>query len=142
MPARPETKKRAPAPAFDRTPPQNIEAERSVLGAMLINNDVIGTAVEILRDAADEVFYVAAHQHIYSAIVELFRKNQPVDSITLVHQLTSTGTLEDVGGVPYIADLTGAVPTSANVEYYAKIVLETAVLRKLITTCSRVVAEA
>jgi replicative DNA helicase len=129
-------------PVFDRVPPQNIEAERSVLGAMLINPDVIGTAIEILRDVPSDTFYVEAHQHLYQAVLELFRRSVPVDSVTLMEQMNKDGTLEAAGGVSYIAGLTNAVPTSANIEYYAKIVLEAGLLRKLISTCSRIAGEA
>lgn len=127
---------------FDRTPPQSIEAERAVLGAMLLNPSAVGTAIEILRENAQNVFYVAAHQHIYDAILGLFGRNVPVDITTLVDQLTSDGALDDVGGASYIAELTGAVPTSANIEYYAKIVLKAALLRRVITTCTNIVGEA
>lgn len=129
-------------PVFDRVPPQNIEAERSVLGAMLLNPDVIGSAIEILRDTPAETFYVEAHQHLYQAVLDLFRKSVPVDSVTLMEQMNRDGTLEAAGGVSYIAGLTSAVPTSANIEYYAKIVLESALLRRLISTCSRIAGDA
>ncbi len=135
--------KRQDRPAvFDRTPPQNIEAERSVLGAMLLNPDAVGVAIEILRETAGDVFYVEAHQHVYAAIVGLFRANVPVDAVTVVDQLTKDGHLEASGGASYVAELSGAVPTSANVEHYARIVLDAAVLRKLISTCSLMVGEA
>ena len=133
---------RAPEDVFDRMPPQNIEAERSVLGAMLLNPEAIGVAIEILRDNPADVFYAEAHQHIYGGIVDLFRQNTPVDPVTLSEQLTRNGTLEVAGGASYLAELTGAVPTSANIEYYAKIVLDAAVLRRLISTCTLAVGEA
>lgn len=127
---------------FDRTPPQNIEAERSVLGAMLLNPDAVGVAIEILRETAGDVFYVEAHQHVYAALIGLFRANVPVDAVTVVDQLTKNSQLEASGGASYVAELSGAVPTSANVEHYARIVLDAAVLRKLISTCSLMVGEA
>lgn len=127
---------------FDRTPPQNIEAERSVLGAMLLNPDAVGAGVEVLRDRAEEVFYHEPHQHLYEAIVQLFGRNQPVDAVTLLHQLSQSGKLEAAGGAAYIAELTRAVPTSANIEFYARIVLDCAVLRSIITTGTRLVSEA
>jgi replicative DNA helicase len=129
-------------PVFDRVPPQNIEAERSVLGAMLLNPDAVGAAIEVLRDNPADVFYVEAHQHIYAAVLALFRKNMPVDTVTLYQQLVSDGRLDAVGGASYVGELTGVVPTSANVQYYAKIVLDTAVQRKLITACSQIVGSA
>ncbi|MBI4559065.1 MAG: replicative DNA helicase [Candidatus Hydrogenedentes bacterium] len=109
---------------------------------MLLNPDAVGTAIEILRENAYDVFYLEAHQHIYAAILGLFRRNFPIDGVTLMEQLARDGRLEDVGGASYLADLGGAVPTSANVEYYARIVLDAAMLRKLITTCSHVAGEA
>lgn len=127
---------------FDRTPPQNLEAERSVLGAMLLNPDAVGAGVEILRERAEDVFYHEPHQHLYDAIVQLFAQNQPVDAVTLMHQLTQSGKLEAAGGAAYIAELTRAVPTSANIEVYARIVVDCAVLRSIITTGTRLVSEA
>lgn len=132
MPKRGEAK-----PVFDRVPPQNIEAEQAVLGAMLLNPEAVSSAIEILREDASDVFYVEAHQHVYSAILTLFRHNQPVDEVTLLNQLTRDGRLEAVGGASYIAQLAGAVPTSANIEYYAKIVTDAAVLRRLISACTQ-----
>ncbi len=129
------------AQVFDRTPPQSTEAERSVLGAMLLNPDAVAAAVEILGEDLD-TFYVEAHRHIYEAVLELFRRNTPVDPTTLVEQLNRLEALDAAGGPAYIADLAGAVPTSANVEYYARIVLEAALLRRLITACTQVVGEA
>ncbi len=129
-------------PVFDRTPPQSVEAERSVLGAMLLNPDAVGTAIEVLSDKATDAFYVEAHQLIYNAMVGLYGKNTPVDPTTLTERLSREGNLDAVGGVTYLGELVSAVPTSANIEYYAKIVLDTAVLRRLITACSRVAGDA
>jgi len=129
-------------PVFDRVPPQNVEAERSVLGAMLLNPEAVGIAIEILQEQANDLFYVEAHQHIYQAMVDLFRRNSPVDEITLLDQLNQSGKLEAAGGVSAISDLVGAVPTSANVEYYAEIVRDAAVLRRIITICTGIVGEA
>ncbi len=133
---------REPKPVFDRVPPQNIEAERSVLGAMLLNPDAVGAALEVLHENAAEVFYVEAHQQIYNAMIELFRKNTPVDEITLLQQLMTEGHLETAGGASYIAELLGAVPTSANINYYAKIVLDAAIRRKLISHCTQIAGTA
>ncbi|MFP4192374.1 MAG: replicative DNA helicase [Candidatus Hydrogenedentota bacterium] len=127
---------------FDRVPPQNIDAERSVLGAMLLNPDALGIAIEILHENAEDLFYAEAHQYIYEAMVSLFRANRPADSVTLVEQLNRDGRLDAAGGATYVAELTSAVPTSANVDYYAQIVLDAAILRKLITACSRLSHEA
>jgi len=129
-------------PVFDRTPPQNIEAERSVLGAMLLNPDAVGTAAQILRENPAELFYVEAHQHVYAGILSLSKSDTPVDMVTLTQALGQSGTLEKAGGAAYIAELPDAVPTSANVEHYAKIVLEAALRRKLITICTNCAGEA
>lgn len=134
--------KHEPRPVFDRMPPQNIDAERSVLGAMLLNPDAVGSAIEILRETASGVFYAEAHQHIYAAMVALFRRAAPIDVVTLTDELTRAGHLEAAGGVNYLADLSSAVPTSANVDYYAGIVLDAAVLRKLISACTQLAGEA
>ena len=130
------------AAVFDRTPPQSVDAERAVLGAMLINPETVGTGIEILGDKAEEVFYVPAHQHIYEAILAVFRKNIPVDATTLTEQISRSGKTDASGGFSYLAELTGAVPTSANIEYYAKIVLESALLRRLIGACTHIAGEA
>ena len=127
---------------FDREPPQNIEAERSVLGAMLIDSDAVGATLEVLHGDPENLFLVQAHQHIYAAIVELFRKGQPVDATTVVGGLQRAGKLEEAGGGSYIAELLSVVPTAANAAYYAKDVLDKAVLRKLITTCTGIVSQA
>lgn len=131
-----------PRPNVDRVPPQNIEAEQAVLGGMLLNQEAVGLAIEILGEIPGDVFYVPAHQHIYTAALKLFRQGQPVDEVTLLEQLKRDGHEDDFGGISYLGELTSAVPTSANVDHYAKIVLDTAILRRLITTCTRVVGSA
>ena len=133
---------RQPQPVFDRVPPQNLDAERSVLGAMLLNKDAVGTAVEVLQNKAEDVFYSEAHQCIYTAILTLFRASTPIDYVTLMEQLTRDGALEKAGGLAYVTDLSSTLPTSANVEYYARIVLDASILRRLISSCTRVAGEA
>ncbi len=133
---------RQPQPVFDRVPPQNLDAERSVLGAMLLNKDAVGTAVEVLQNRAEDVFYAEAHQCIYSAILALFRASSPVDYVTLLEQLTRDGNLEKAGGPAYVTDLSSTLPTSANIEHYARIVLDASILRRLISSCTRVAGEA
>ena len=123
-------------------PPHNIDAERSVLGAMLLNPDAVGAVTEILQGNAAEVFYAPAHQYVYDAIINLYAKSQPIDAITLKEQMQRSGNLEDAGGLAYITELTGAVPTSANVQHYARIVLDASILRRVISSCSNVIAEA
>jgi replicative DNA helicase len=129
-------------PTFDRVPPQNIEAEQAVLGAMLLNRDAAGAAIQVLGQDPREIFYVEAHQRIYTSVVDLSKESTPVDEVTLFDRLKRDGHLEAAGGATYIAQLTDAVPTSANVEYYARIVRDAAILRNLITTCDRLSANA
>ncbi len=128
--------------ANDRMPPQNVDAERSVLGAMLLNPDAVGPVTEILQASGPEAFYVPAHQYIYNATISLYGKSKPIDAITLQDQLERDGTLEDAGGLTYITDLTNAVPTSANVQYYTQIVLDASILRRVISECTNVIGEA
>ncbi len=113
------------------------------MGAMLINpKDAVGAAIEILHERPEEVFYAEAHQHIYAALVSLFRENAPVDVVTVGHRLSQDETLEKAGGPTYISELMSSTPTSANVEYYARIVMEMALLRRVISACTNVVTEA
>lgn len=121
---------------FDRIPPQNIEAEQAVLGAILLESAALITVMELLRP---EDFYREAHRQIYEAMIELNESNQPIDLITLTTRLEEKQLLSEVGGVPYLTQLAAAVPTAANVQYYAKIVEEKAMLRKLIRTATEIV---
>jgi replicative DNA helicase len=121
-----------------RVLPQNIEAEKSVLGAMLIDDDAIGTAIEILDETW---FYEDAHQKIYKAIVELYNSHKNVDLITLSDRLKTDGLLEHIGGVTYLSTIMDFVPTAANVEHYARIVKEKGVLRRLIKNATQIVAD-
>ena len=121
-----------------RIPPQNIEAEKSVLGSMLIDEEAIGLAVESL----DEVwFYDDVHRKIYSAVVDLYQSRKNVDLITLSNKLRSEGLLDQVGGVSYLSSIIELVPTSANVEHYAGIVREKGILRKLIKSATSIIAD-
>jgi replicative DNA helicase len=110
-------------------PPQNLEAEESVLGAMLLSPTAIGEVTEIL-DASD--FYRESHATIYRAALALWGKGEPVDAITLANELEERSEIDRVGGTARIAELAGLVPATANVEHYARIVKETATLRSLI----------
>jgi len=121
-----------------KVPPQNVEAEQSVLGAMLIDEEAIGRALEIL-DAA--WFYEEAHRMIYSTILHLYNDRKSVDLITLSSQLRDQGDLDRIGGQPYLSRLAEMVPTSANVAYYAQIVKEKGILRNLIRNATRIVGE-
>jgi replicative DNA helicase len=116
-----------------RVPPQNLAAESSVLGGVLIDNDAINRVLEVL--AADD-FYREAHRKIFRAMIELSDRNEPVDLITLSDHLKAKGDLEAVGGSAYLASLADAVPTAANITHYARIVKEKAILRNLISAAT------
>ncbi|MBS4030406.1 MAG: replicative DNA helicase [Clostridiales bacterium] len=122
--------------SLERIPPQNIEAEQSVLGSMLINKDAIIAAAEYLR-AAD--FYRDGHQKIFSAMTALSERAEPVDLVTLVEELGRHNQLESIGGMSYLTTLANIVPTAANVAYYARIVRDKAVLRSMINAATRIV---
>jgi replicative DNA helicase len=119
----------AQAPPSGHVPPQNLEAEESVLGAMLLSPTAIGIATEILNPSD---FYRESHGTIYNAALQLWSKGEPVDAITLADELDTRGELERVGGAPRIAELAALVPAASNVEHYARIVREMATLRGLV----------
>lgn len=121
----------------DRVPPQVVEVEQAVLGAMLLDKEAIGKAVEVLDESC---FYKSSHAKIFSAMVSLYDRNEPVDLITLPQELKKRLELEEVGGIPYINDLATSVATSANIEYHSRIVLEKATLRRLIQTSTEIVS--
>jgi replicative DNA helicase len=112
-----------------KLPPQNNEAEQSVIGAVLIENEALLKSIEIIRP---EDFYRESHRLIFQSMIELFEKNEPTDLITLTEHLRNKNKLEEVGGASYLTTLCDQIPTAANIEYYAKIVKEKAVLRRLI----------
>ncbi|KKR29396.1 replicative DNA helicase [candidate division CPR2 bacterium GWD1_39_7] len=118
-------------------PPQNVEAEVSVLGCLLIDKDAIIKIVDIL---AAEDFYKGTHEKIYGAMLELFEKREPIDLITLSNRLSGKGELENIGGSSYLAGLAGAVISSAHIENYAKIVADKAILRRLIDAAGNIIA--
>jgi replicative DNA helicase len=124
------------SPAFDRTPPQDIAAEQSVLGGMLISKDAIADVIEQLKGTD---FYRPAHELVYDVILDLYGRGEPADAITVVAELTKRGEMGRVGGAPYIHDLISMVPTAANAGYYARIVRERAVLRRLVQAGTRIV---
>ena len=121
-----------------RVPPQNLEAEKSVLGSMLIDEEAIGQAAEVLDGS---FFYQDSHKKIYDAIISLYSARQNVDLITISERLKQDGTLESIGGVTYLSMLIDVVPTSANVEHYANIVKEKGVLRQLIKNATKIIAD-
>jgi replicative DNA helicase len=122
-----------------RVPPQNLDAEQSVLGAILLDNEAINVALEVL--SADD-FYRDAHRRIYQAMADLSDRSQPVDAITLTDALRSRGVLEQTGGPAYIAELAAIVPTAANVGHYARIVREKSVLRNLASVATDIASSA
>ncbi|CAH0121337.1 Replicative DNA helicase [Paenibacillus sp. CECT 9249] len=123
---------------FDRIPPQNLEAEQAVLGAVLLQSEALITAMERVRS---EDFYLTEHQLIFEAMVQLGEENQPIDLVTLTTKLRDKQQLEDVGNVTYLTKLANAVPTAANVDYYAQIIEEKSMLRRLIRTATQIVSD-
>jgi len=113
----------------DKIPPQSIEAEQSVLGAILLDNDALHEAIELLTP---DDLYRDAHRRVFQAMCELYNKSEPVDLITLSEFMKSRGELEAVGGVNYLSSLASFVPTSANIKYHSKIVREKALIRSLL----------
>jgi len=122
----------------DRIPPQNIEPEQAVLGAIFIEPQALTLASEIL---IPDDFYRASHQRIFNAMLKLADKGEPVDLVTVTKDLADAKILEEIGGVSYLSDLANSVPTAANIEYYAKIVEEKSILRRLIRTATGIAQE-
>lgn len=123
----------------DNLPPQNIEAEQAVLGAIFLNTDALADAMEYVE--ADD-FYRRAHQILFQAMVDLNSDGEAIDVLTVQNYLTTNNQLDDVGGVAYIAELATSVPTAANAGYYAKIVEEKSMLRRLISTATNIITQA
>ena len=118
-----------------RVPPQSIEAELSVLGAMMLKKEAVTQAIELLR--SDE-FYRQAHRVVFEAMESLVREGEPVDIVTVTESLRKSGLLEQVGGITFLANLTNSVPSTANLAHYAKIVKEKAILRSLIDVSTEI----
>ncbi|MGL4305692.1 MAG: replicative DNA helicase [Mycobacteriaceae bacterium] len=121
---------------FGRQPPQDMAAEQSVLGGMLLSKDAIADVLEKLRP---NDFYRPAHQSIYEAILDLYGRGEPADAVTVAAELDRRGELRRIGGAPYVHTLISTVPTAANAGYYAEIVSEKALLRRLVEAGTRVV---
>ncbi|GHJ40227.1 hypothetical protein Sm713_58360 [Streptomyces sp. TS71-3] len=121
--------------SFERVPPQDPEAEQSVLGGMLLSKDAIADVVEVLKGRD---FYRPAHETVFQAILDLYAKGEPADPITVAAELTRRGEITRVGGAAYLHSLVQTVPTAANAEYYAEIVRERAVLRRLVEAGTRI----
>ncbi|ULT57067.1 replicative DNA helicase [Neobacillus drentensis] len=122
----------------DRMPPQNIEAEQAVLGAIFLEPSALTVASEIL---IPEDFYRASHQKIFNVMLDLNDQGKAVDLVTVTEELAAAKLIEDIGGVSYLSDLSGSVPTAANIEYYARIVEEKSLLRRLIRTATNIASD-
>ncbi len=121
---------------FERTPPQDLDAEQSVLGGVLLSKDAVADVVEVLRGSD---FYRPAHQLVFDAVLDLYSKGEPVDPVTVAAELTRTNQLARIGGAPYLHTLVASVPTAANAGFYAQIVAEKAILRRLVEAGTRIV---
>jgi replicative DNA helicase len=121
---------------FERTPPHDVPAEQCVLGGMLLSKDAISDVIEVIRPTDH---YRPAHQLIHEAILDLYGRGEPADAITVANELTRRGEIARVGGGPYLHTLIASVPTAANAGYYARIVRERAILRRLVEAGTRIV---
>jgi len=122
----------------DRTPPHNIEAEQAIIGAIFLEPEAFSAASEVLMP---EDFYRAGHQRIFEAMMRLADRGEAIDVVTVTSALQDSKHLEEAGGVSYLTEVAGSVPTAANIEYYTKIVEEKAVLRRLIRTATDIVTD-
>jgi replicative DNA helicase len=125
--------------SIERPLPHNIEAERSILGAVLLDNHALNTAVERLRS---EDFFLSQHRHIFECMIQLGEKRHGIDTITLMEDLSRSGRLESAGGIPYLSQLADGLPRVTNVEHYARIVKEKSVLRSLIHSAAAIQEQA
>jgi replicative DNA helicase len=123
---------------IDRLPPQNVEAEQSIIGAILIDNEALPKALEII-DADD--FYKTSHRKIFRSMVELFDRNEPIDLITLTDYMKRSDELDAVGGVSYLSSLVNMVPTAANIKYHSKIIREKGLLRSLLRSATEIASK-
>lgn len=123
---------------FHKIPPQSIEAEQSVLGSILINND---TLVKIIDIITPDDFYREAHRILYRAILDLYEKKEPADLVTVTNYLKEKDELKEVGGASYISELVDMVPTAANVEHYARIIKEKSMLRSTISAATDIISQ-
>lgn len=131
--------KRSDTAQLDRVPPQARDLEEAVLGSMMLDKEAVAEVIDILKP---ESFYVEAHQHIYEAIHDLFAKSQPVDILTVCEQLRINGKLDEVGGAFAVSQLTMRVASTANIEYYARIVAEKYIMRELIKSSTEIIKDA
>jgi replicative DNA helicase len=121
---------------FDRMPPHDVAAEQCVLGGMLLSKDAISDVIEVIRPSDH---YRPAHQIVHEAILDLYARGEPADAITVSNELSRRGELPRIGGAPYLHTLIASVPTAANAGYYARIVRERAILRRLVEAGTRIV---
>nr|WP_133798595.1 replicative DNA helicase [Kribbella sp. VKM Ac-2527] len=121
---------------FDRTPPQDLAAEQCVLGAMMLSKDAIADCIETIRGTD---FYRPAHEIVFDAITDLYARGEPADAITVAAELTRRGEMARIGGAPYVHTLVASVPLAANAGYYAHIVREKAILRRLVEAGTKIV---
>src|SRR5712692_468055 len=121
---------------FERTPPHDIAAEQCVLGGMLSSKDAISDVLEVIRP---HDLYRPAHQLVHEVILDLYSRGEPADAVTVAAELTKRGDIGKVGGAPYLHTLIASVPTAANAGYYARIVRERAILRRLVEVGTRIV---
>lgn len=127
-----------PKTLIEKMPPQNLEAETAVLGSMLLDREAIAVTIDHLDENS---FYTESNKKIFGAIIKLYDSGKAVDIVTLIEELKKKNMLDEIGGPTRITEMTGSVPTSANVEYYAKIVKEKSLLRNLINTATKIAAE-
>ncbi len=118
-----------------RVPPHDVSAEMSTLGGMLMSKDAVGEVMEYVKGVD---FYLPKHEIIFNAIVNLFGRAEPTDVVTVTNELTKTGLLQKIGGANYLHTLINFVPTAANAGYYAEIVADKAILRKLVESGTRI----
>ena len=123
----------------ERVPPHNLEAEESVLGSMMLSGEAIAAVVEVVKTAD---FYRPAHQRIFEAVYGVYGRGEPVDAITVIEELKRRKAIDEVGGAIYVFNLVESVPTPASAAYYARIVADNALLRRLIEAASRDVSAA
>ncbi len=124
------------SPTYERVPPHNVEAEESVLGSMLLSRDAIAEVLELLHE---EDFYRPSHRTVFRSVLDLYSHGQAVDPVTVAEELRRSGQIADLGGAPFVHTLVSSVPTAANAGYYARIVQEAGILRRLIDVGTRIV---
>src|SRR5512143_3499292 len=124
--------------SLQKLPPQNIEAEQMVLGAILIENDSLNNVMSLL---SPDDFYKDIHRRIYAVMIEMFERREAIDLVTLTDSLRGKVALETVGGASYVANLVSLVPTAANIKYHAKIIREKSVLRRLIHASTDIITQ-